>query len=79
MKQLEFFLDSLRTKGYNVTTNWQQNLDRGYIESVTLHGKIGVTTVIFHVYPDNNGYNMFIQSNSNTYESDLNIIKGMVD
>lgn len=80
MKQLEIFLEKLRNAGYQVITNWQKELHRKQIfEYITIKGKIGFTTVIFHIYGEEEGYSMYIESKGTTFDDDMKIISGIID
>lgn len=78
MKQLQLFFDKLRKAGYSISANWQQDLNKGMMESVTITGSVGSTYVLFHIYEGDNGYQMYIESKGNTFDDDLNTIKGIV-
>jgi hypothetical protein len=79
MKQLENFLNKLRDAGYSVMTNWQKELNRGYLEHITIKGKVGTMLVLFQVYGKTEGYSMYIESKGITFDEDLKVIKGIVD
>lgn len=79
MEQLEKFLQQLRKAGYSARTNWQQKLNKGYLEHVTVQGNVGYVNVIFQVYGEGNGYSTYIESSGNTFEHDLNALKGIID
>lgn len=79
MKQLEVFFKKLRKAGYKITTNWQQQLNQGYLEHVTIKGKIGYVLVLFQIFGKTEGYNMYIESNGSTFDDDIKKIKGIID
>lgn len=79
MKRLQNFLNKLRNAGYRVNTNWQQKVGNGTLEHATIIGKVGYIQVIFHIYGENEGFQIYHESPCDTFDDDIALIKGMVD
>jgi len=71
MKQLEKFIELLRIQGFDAVCLNQVKNGRGFIEFWTISRNDKYTGVVFELYGQNQGYQMYIQSSGNTFDDGL--------
>jgi len=71
MKQLIILLNMLENSGFLILVNWEKEFDEGIIRHCTIGKYEEVVTVLFHIYKENRGYDMYIESKEITFEGDL--------
>jgi len=71
MEQLEKFIALLRMHGFDAVCINQIKNGRGFIEFWTISRNGKYASVVFELYGQKQGYQMYIQSSGNTFDDDL--------
>lgn len=78
-ERLDKFKSQLREKGCEVLTNWQIKKDHIELDHCQINGNNGFIMVIFQIYPDGNGFEVYIQSLGNDYDTTIKAITDLIN